>query len=230
MNMKRLLVLSAVGVLGIAWGSTQRGRVKMGELHASLAQSTGLDGDPLDKTPVEFEQIGKPDYDQFFVESARVQAGLVVSNALVESLTKNVKAFAMSFAAANATDANIKKLLNGQSTDQIGVDEAFALLKLKKARTGLSQDEVKYAARTGANTLQTAVYLRESVVGTKAVIEKGQSLSGRVKTDFTGFDMAKAPGVTSALTTSLNNLGESVKTAPEIAKQLTRLAQGLQAL
>jgi hypothetical protein len=202
----------------------------MGDLHASLAKSTGLEGDPLDKTTVEYEQTGKAEYDQFFVDAAKTQAGLVVSNALVEALTKNIKSFAMSYAAANATDESVRLLLAGRTPDKINADESLALLKLKKTHGGLSNDESKYALRTGANTLQTATYLAESVKGTQGLIEKGRSLSGKVQNDFTGLDAVKGPGVATALTASVNNLTGAITTAPDVAKQLVRLGQGLMSL
>ena len=225
--MKRFGMLAVLAAVAC---TSSRGRIKMGELHAALANASGLEGDPLDKTPVEFDQTGKPEYDQFFVEAAKVQAGLVVSNALVEALTKNVKAYAMSYVAANAADASVQQLLNGRTAEQMGPEEAIAVLKLKKAKSGLSADEGKYALRTGANTLQTALYMKESVVSTKGLAEKGQTLSGKVKSDFTGLDATKAPGVASALTSSVNNLTQAATTVPDIARQLTRLAEGLASL
>jgi hypothetical protein len=154
----------------------------------------------------------------------------VVSNALVEALTKNVKAFAMSYVAANAADAAVQDLLKGRQAEQLTDAESLAVLKLKKAHGGLSSDESKYALRTGANTVQTALYLGESAKGTKELAEKGQQLSGRVQSDFAGLDAPKAPGVASALTSSVNNLTQAATTLPGIAKQLARLGEGLQSL
>jgi hypothetical protein len=141
-----------------------------------------------------------------------------------------VKAFAMSYVAANANDDNVKQLVSGRALDQISVDESLAVLRLKKQQGKLADDEAKFAVRSAANALQVAVYLKESVNGAKALADKGQGLSGRIKSDFSGLDSVKAPGVTSAIATSVDNLSQAAATAPEIAKQLTRLAAGLSSL
>ena len=210
--------------------ASAKARVKMGELNSALAQSTGLDGDPLEATPVEYEQTGKPEYDQFFQSSARLQAGLVVSNALVDALTKNLKSYAMSYVAANATDDSVKQLLAGRTADSLTADEALAVLKLQKTHGGLSDDESKFAARTGANTLQTGLYMGESVKATQTLIDTGKTLSGKVKTDFVGLDATKAPGVASALSSTATNLSGAATSAPLLAKQLIRLGEGISSL
>jgi hypothetical protein len=171
-----------------------------------------------------------PKYDLFFVDAAKIQAGLVVSNALVEALTKNIKGYAMSYAAANATDENVRLLLAGRAPEALNAYESLAMLKLQKAHSGLSDDESKYALRTGANTLQTALYMRESVKAAIGLVAQGRELSGTVRTDFTGLDARKVPGVTTAMATSVDNLNGAITTAPEIAKQLYRLGEGLASL
>lgn len=227
--MNRILLTLVLGTSLFACSSS-RGRLKMGELHSSLAQLSGLEGDPLDKTPVEFEQTGKPEYDEFFLESAKVQAGLVVSNALTEAMTKNIKNYAVSFVASNANDDNVKQLLGGRAADQLNLDESLAALKLQKQQGKLSADEAKYAVSSAANAAQVVLYMKESVTGTKALAEKGKALSGKVQSDFTGLDATKAPGISTALGTSVNNLAQAANTAPEVARQLARLAEGLQSL
>jgi hypothetical protein len=227
--MNRLLLFIALAASMIACSSS-RGRLKMGQLNASLAQLTGLEGDPLDKTPVEFEQTGKPEYDEFFVESAKVQAGLVVSNALTEAMTKNIKGYAISFVASNANNDNVKQLLGGRAANQLSVDESLAALKLKKQQGKLSDDETKFAVSSAVNAVQVALYMKESVASTQSLAEKGKALSGKVQSDFTGLEATKAPGIATALGTSVNNLAQAASTAPEVVKQLARLAEGLKSL
>ena len=226
----RSSLLLALAALSLTACASSRGRLKMGALNAAISQSTGLDGDPLETTPVEYEQTGKPEYDSFFLRAAEIRASLVVANALVDALTTNVKNYAISYAAANAADEGVKALVGGRPLDQLSADDAIALLTSQKTRGQLSEDERNYAKRTGANTLQTALYLGTAVKSTQDLIALGRDLSPKVKSDFAGLDATKAPGVASAITGSVDNLQSAATTLPDIAKKLTRLGEGLSSL
>ena len=223
----RLTILS---LFVLTTACAARNRLQMGGLHSEIARLSGLEGDPLEKTPVEYDSTGKPEYDDFFKNAAVVNAELIVSNALVEVLTKNLKSFARSQVASGAADDSLKALLNGHSADEMDADEAVAVLKLQSQRGKLGADVKEYAGKTAGSTLEAGNYLVGSVVTTKGLAEKGKALGARVQSDFTGLDAPKVPGITSALATSAGNLTQATTTAPAVAKQLLRLAQGLMSL
>jgi hypothetical protein len=226
----RWTLVFAFVALSLTACASSRGRMKMGDLNAAIANATGLDGDPLEKTPVEYEQVGLPEYDNFFVQAATIQAGVVVSSALLDALTTNLKTYAIAYAAAHAAEEGVKSLVNGRPLDQITGEEALTLVMHQKTLGQLTDDEVNFAKRTAANTAQTALYLVASVKSTVDLINTGRSLSSKVTTDFTGLKAGKAPAVASALTTSVDNLSGAATTLPDIAKKLARIGEGLSSL
>lgn len=226
--MKNWIVAVAALVVFSTGCASQKAQLRMGDTHASLANLTGLDGDPLAKQPVEYEVTGKANYDKFFKDAAVFRAGLVVSNSFAETLTTNVKNYARSYMASGAVSEEAKKIAGSTPAEKLSDDQALAVLKA--AKTSLQIDQLKYLASSGANALQLGVYLTESVKSAKDLVVTGKDLTQKVKTDFTGMDMTKAAGVTSALAGSVDNLNEGAQKAPELAKTLTRLGQGLAAI
>jgi hypothetical protein len=220
-----LLLLAAT-----ACATASTNRVRMGELNSVLSHLSGLEGDPLEKEPVEYQQVGKADYDRFFKDSSTVRANLVVADALSEALSKNVKNYARSYAAAGAADENVKEIVGDTKPDQLSDEQSIALLRLKKKRNELSGDELKFAASSGANAVQVALYLVGTTLTTRQLAEQGKDLSGKVPTSFTGMEALKAPAATSGLSTSIDNLTRASTRIPDVAQKLTRLGEGLRSL
>jgi hypothetical protein len=224
-----IAVAAACLLIGVGCSSTKY-RLKMGDMHESLANLTGLEGDPLEKEPVEFEETGKPKYDEFLRSAAHIRAGLIVSNALVEALTTNVKSFARSYAASRVADENVKELIGETPAEEMTEDQALAVLKLQKKRGELNDDVLEFATRSAANAGQTVLYLTETASSAVTLAKTGGELSQSVQNDFTGIDVAKAPAVAEGITTAVGNLKDAGEEAPELAKRLARLGEGLKSL
>jgi hypothetical protein len=220
-----LLLLSASACV-----TASTNRVHMSMLNSALAQLSGIEGDPLAKEPVEYQQVGKSDYDQFFRDSSTVRANLVVADAYSDSLSKNVKRYAQSYAAAHATDDAVKEITGDTKPDQLSDQQSIAILQLKKKRNELSNDELKYAASSGANAVMAGAYIASTASTTKQLTEQGKDLGARVPTAFTGMEAVKAPAASAGVTTSMDNLGKASARIPDVAQKLTRLGEGLRSL
>jgi hypothetical protein len=212
--------LAALAFANSAWafGSTTV-RLKMGDTHESVAKLTGMEGDPLAKEPVEYEESGNGKYDDFFRKAAVLRAGLVVSNEFANVLTKNIKAFARSSMAADEI---------AKSQENLTDEKALAVLKAQKSK--ITADQLKFLASAGANTAQLIVYLNESAKAAPALAQTGKDLTQSVKSDFTGFSAMKAPGVTAGLGKSVDNVNSAAQSIPDLVKTLTRLSQGIAAI
>ena len=214
---------------GAGCGATTQ-RVRMDSMNRVIGNLSGFEGDPLEKEPVEYMQTGKGNYDQFFSSAAEMHAGIVVSTALSDSLTTNLKKYARSYAASKAADENVKAIVGDTKPEDLTEDQSFALLNLKKKQGELSDDEKKFATRSVANTAQTTLYLGKTGDQAATLISTGSALSQSVRTDFTGMDAVKVPAVTKGLSGSLDNVKEASVKAPPLAKTLSRLGEGLKNL
>lgn len=225
-----LLACGATAGLGTNTTTTSTRRVAMNDLDTSIAKLTGLEPSPLSTTAVEYVVTGKPKYDQFFKSSAEVRATFVVSQALSEVLTENLKKYARSYVAIDGTDRSVKALIGKTAPEHLTVEQSQALLVLKKKRGKLSAEEKTFAINSVANTTQTVQYLGKTATTAKSLADSASSLSRSITTDFSGVEASKTPQVTEAVKTSVNNLREAPATAEQLAKTLARLEESLRSL
>lgn len=181
-----------------------------------------MEVDPLEKEIVEFQQTGKPQYDEFFLSTAKVRAALVVSNKFAEVMTGNIKGY-------------LHDRIAVQALDKMSEEELFkSLTQVAKEDAKEKGDAIRAEARaklvkSAASAAGLGVYLVAAAGETVKLISTGKDLSQKVPTDFVGMDAPKAPSVVQGLTGSVNNLVEAGKTLPEVAKRITRLGMGLKA-
>jgi hypothetical protein len=214
---------------GCATGTSTQ-QVKMGEIDRAIGGLTGLPGDPLEKEKVEYLVVGKPKYDQFFKSSAEMRAGFVVSEVLSQTLTTNLKSYARSYAASKAADESVKQIVGTTPLDQLSEDQSIALLRLKKEKESLSAEEKLFLASSVGNTAHTVSYLARTSTEAQSLVSAADSLSRSLKDDFTGLDAGKVPLVSKGITTSVDNVQNASSKSVELAKNLTRLGEGLKSL
>ena len=228
--MRNVKLLVALLLAGCA-GAVPTRQVQMDEVHRKIGSLTGLDEVPLDKEKVVYLSPGKGQYDEFFKASAEMRGGLMLSEAFSGVLTQNVKAYARSYAAARASDQNVKEIVGGTSLDQLSEDQSFALLGLKKKRGELQADELKYFASSATNAGQMVMFLNKAAEEAGVLADRGNALSNSVKEDFAGpKEMAQAPTIARGLSDSMAHIKEASAKAPPLAKTITRLGQSLKEL
>jgi len=193
-------------------------RLKMSDMQSQMGAISGLRADPLLAERVEFLVTDNNRYDKFFKDAAVMRAGLVVSTAVIETMTKNLKGLARTYVAAGSLSEDASDL----------PDSVFAQLKAKRAE--LSGDLVTFIKGSIINVQQVVRYLQASVSATSSLISEGKGLSGTVKTDFVGKNAIKAPKVAQGLVSSLDNLAGFVGKAPQLLKVLTRLLAGVSSI
>jgi hypothetical protein len=231
-------VLFAVGLaMAFVGCASAKYRLTMREMNPIIgwteipvADLAGTGADPLEAEKIEYIMSGKGRYDHVTRSAAEIRAGLVLSQAFTETLTTNVKGLARSYAAAHAADENVKEIQGNTAVEDLSWDQQMALLNLKKKREELSSDETVFLQRSVANTALLVVYLGKTAVQSKELAETALTLTRSVPTDFLGPDAIMAPSVVQSLEGSAKNLDEASAKAPELAKTLARLGEGLKAM
>jgi hypothetical protein len=221
----------ALGLLVLGCASTvPTRRVTMDQMQQKIGQLTGLGELPLEKAKVTYLAPGKGAYDAFFKASAEMRGGVMLSEAFSEALTRNLRAFARSYAAQRAADENVREIVGSTPIDQLGEDQSFALLELKKKRGELHQDEAVYVVSSAANTSQMVIYLNRTSLEAQLLAEQGNTLRQSVVRDFGGREILRAPQVTRGLGDSMGHIREASLKASALARTLTRLGECLRGL
>ncbi|HYD42383.1 MAG TPA: hypothetical protein VEB43_16260 [Anaeromyxobacter sp.] len=189
-----------------------------------------LAGDPLEKKKVEWKPTGKGNYDQFLERAALIDAGLVVSEAFTQALTDNLKGYARSFAAEKATDEAVKEIVADTPPEKLSEQQSVALLTLKKKQEKLNGEETAFVAKSLLSAAVVTTFLAKVPNDSKALAQTGAGLVQTVPSDFKGLQAVKAPIVTASLKEAGSHLQDAGTRAPEIAKGLARLVEGLKSL
>jgi hypothetical protein len=227
-TISRLVCVALVAAPMAASAASQR--VTLSTVKGTFGEVNLLSVDPLEKTKVEWKATGKGNYDDFFEKAARLDAGIIISQACTEAVSTNVKSYARSFAAAKATDAGVKEIVGDTAPDKLSDDQAMALLALKKKKESLSGEESAFVGKALLSGAIVTVYLAKVPDESKALAATGAGLIQSVPSDFSGLNALKGPAVAASLKESTNHLQDAAVRAPEIAKGLTRLLEGLKAL
>lgn len=227
-----LVAISAVALLAsVSACTSSRQRVRASSLDSAVSSFVASESDPLEENPVEYLVTGKGNYDSFFRESAELRGGLLVSETAATSMSKNLKSYARSYAAKQATDDNVKDILGETKPDDMNDEQAAAVMQLKKKRGELSDDELKYATRAGGNALQLGAYLAGAAQKSAVLLETGDRLRNNVQSDFNSpQDAVAVPGILEGLTTTIDNLQKANQRLPDLAKEMARLGETFKAL
>ena len=156
---------------------------------------------------------------------------MVVSEAFSEALTRNLKAFARSYAAERAADQSVVEIVGSTPLDQLSEEQSFALLTLKKKRGELRKDEAVYVVSSAANTTQLVMFLNRTQTEAQVLAEQGKLLSQSVSVDFGSPEkIRQAPTVARGLQDSMSHLQRASSRATTLSKTLTRLGASLNSL
>lgn len=225
------LAASCAVALAIPFASyAETRRITKSDVAPAFGGVTILQDDPLEKEKVEYPVTGKGNYDEFFRSSAQLHAGMIISQSATDSLTTNLKKYARSYAASKATDQNVKNIVGDSKPQDLKDDQALALLNLKKKNGELTSEETAFAGKSVASAAVLTAFLAKTPGQANDLTTQGTALTKSVPSDFSGFNAMKAPGVTAGLNQSLTNVKGASAKAPELAKSLARLSEGLQSL
>lgn len=230
MNTISRFVCAAMLVAPMAASAAPVQRITLASMRGSFGDVALLTTDPLEQQKVEWKATGKGNYDDFFEKAALMDAGMIVSSSFTEALTTNVKGYARSFAAEKATDESVKAIVGDASPEKLTEEQSIALLALKKKQEKLNGEETAFVAKSLLSAAVVGTFLAKVPDGSKALGQTGAGLVQSVPQDFKGLNALKAPIVTASLNESGKHLQEASTRAPEIAKGLTRLVEGLKSL
>ncbi len=205
-------------------------RVTMAGMKGTFGEVALLTTDPLEKKKVEWKPTGKGNYDDFLERAALMDAGMVVSEAFTQALTDNLKGYARSFAAEKATDQAVKEIVGDTPPEQLSEDQSIALLALKKKQEQLNGEETAFVGKSLLSAAVVGTFLSKVPDDSKTLAKNGAGLLQTVPSDFRGLQAIKAPIVTASLKEAGTHLQDAGTRAPEIAKGLTRLVEGLKSL
>jgi hypothetical protein len=220
---------AVLAVSSIASGADKR-CVTRADVNDTFVGVTILQDDPLAQEKVEYLVIGKSNYDEFFRSSAKLHAGMVISQSATSALTTHLKGYARSYAAAQAADQSVKEIVGNSKPEDLTNDQAVALLALKKKHGELTADELSFATNSVASAAVLTKFLYDTPGQASGLVSQGTALTSSVPSDFKGFELLKVPDVVAGLNKSLSSLQAAVEKAPDLAKRLARLSEGLKSL
>lgn len=181
-----------------------------------------------DEGLVTYMQIGKPSYDDFFKTAAKLNGLSVLANVMTSTATGQLKKYAMSKAADETMQENIKEFVGDVPPEEWSTEQSLAVMKMAKEQDKLSKDEVKYFATTTLSLGIVAVSLTKGVGEVGALIVDGNALIKNVKKAKLKFRQILP--TTKGLKGSIKNLKNFKDNAPMAAEEMTVLAKGFKML
>ena len=227
---RKIFRLGIVAMILLCANAGMAAILSLSDIDPNLTVLSKTELDPFFKQKLEYQVAGVAKYDKFFKSSAITYGGLLVGKNAATTTSATLKGYARSMAAKAATDANVKEIVGDTPPDKITTEQSIALLKLKKKRGELSEDETKYFISSAANLGLIAVALNASIQNAASLADTGKELSGSAKDDFTGFNAMKLPGVISGITNSATQLAQVPSEGIGLAKELTIMIQAMQML
>lgn len=176
---------------------------------------------------VEYTQIGVPDYDTFFKTAAKLDGLVILTNAMTQTTTAELKKYAISKAADETLAQSIKEIVGDTLPEQYTVEQSIAIMKLAKQSGKVKDDEVAYFTTT-AISLGIGVYsLGKGVSEVINLLSQGSELLKNVKSSV---KMMLVPAATKGLKGSIDNLQGVQKNAPRTLEEMKVLLEAFKAL
>jgi len=175
---------------------------------------------------VVYTVIGDANYDNFFKTAAKLDGLVIVTQAMTTSATKQLKKYAMSKAADEALQENIKELVGDTRPEDYTAEQSMAIMTMAKAQDKVSADEMKYFATTGASLAVGAYALGKGVGEVGNLLKDGANLLKNVKRTKPWL----IPAATKGMKTAIDNLKGVKNNAPSTLEEMKVLAEGFKAL
>jgi hypothetical protein len=220
--MKKMLIslFAVVMILGIGFA---KHALTVDEIEPLLsdfdAATNGHLSGILIQEPVEYVQIGNPDYDEFFLNVAKLNGTIVLSNGMTTTATGQLKKFAMSKVSNAVMKDNISDFVGNTPPEQWTTEQCIAVMIMAKKQDEITADEEKYFLTTAGSLAIVVVSLGNGVAEAEELLPKGKGLLDNIKS----VSRFKIPKATKGLKLSLDNLNGVVTNAPIMLEEMNVL-------
>jgi len=227
---RKIFRLGIVAMILLSANAGVAAVLSLSDIDPNLAPLAKTELDPFFKQKVEYQVVGMDKYYKFFKSSAITYAGLLVGETAATATSAKLKGYARTMAAKSAVDDSVKEIMGDTPADKMSTEQSIALLKLKKKKGELSEDETKYFISSAVNIGLIAVALNTSIQNAASLIDTGKELQGSVKNDFIGMNALKLPGVTTGIANSMTQLARVPSQGVGVAKELTIMIEAMKML
>gem|GEM_PF-2158018 len=175
---------------------------------------------------VTYFSIGDDHFDRFFKTAAKLDGLVLLTRAMTTSATGQLKKYAMSKAADEALQDNIRELVGDTPPEEYSAEQSVAVMQLAKQKNKVSAEETKYFATTSLS-LGVAVYALAKGIGeARDLFRDGQSMLQNIQS----LEPYLIPAATQGLRGSLNNLSNVIEHAPPTLEEMKILYEGFKML
>jgi len=203
---------------------TSEKTLKVGDIEPKL-KDMPLVGDIKFKG-IKYDEIDEPEYDGFFLSSAKIHGLVELNQELAESATKSLKKFAMSKMADEAMKENIKGLVGDTPPDKWTTEQSIAVMQMAKQQDKISADEKRYFVQSAGTLAVGMAALTKGLESVKELMEQGKGLK-----ESTGdLEKIKIPAAAKGSKTSLGHLQDAKEKGPVLAEELKVLTTAFKAL
>jgi hypothetical protein len=221
--------LTLIGLLVVSLGA-QKAPLTIADIEPALAgTSIGEQiGFADQESIVTYMKIGKPSYDDFFKTSAKLNGLSVLATVMTTTATGQLKNFAMSKAADEAMQENIKEFVGDVPPEEWSTEQSMAVMRMAKEQDKLSMDEVKYFATTSLSMGIVAASLAKGVGEVGALVKDGNALIKNIKK--AKLKLRQIAPTVKGLKGSIKNLKNFKANAPVAAEEMAVLVKGFKML
>ena len=221
--------LTLIGLLVVSLGA-QKYELTLADIEPALA-GTGIAeqiGFADKESIVTYMKIGKSSYDDFFKTSAKLNGLSVLATVMTTTATGQLKKYAMSKAADEAMQDNIKEFVGDVPPEEWSTEQSLAVMRMAKEQDNISKDEEEYFVNTALSLGIVAASLIKGMGEVGDLIKDGKSLIKNItkaKLKWKQINPAKK-----GLKGSIKNLKNFKTNTPEAAEEMAVLVKGFKML
>ena len=221
--------LTLIGLLVVSLGA-QKYELTLADIEPALA-GTGIPeqiGFADKESIVTYMKIGKSSYDDFFKTSAKLNGLSVLATVMTTTATGQLKKYAMSKAADEAMQDNIKEFVGDVPPEEWSTEQSLAVMRMAKEQDNISKDEEEYFVNTALSLGIVAASLIKGMGEVGDLIKDGKSLIKNITKAKLKWKQIKP--TTKGLKGSIKNLKNFKTNAPVAAEEMAVLVKGFKML
>ena len=221
--------LTLIGLLVVSLGA-QKYELTLADIEPALA-GTGIAeqiGFADKESIVTYMKIGKSSYDDFFKTSAKLNGLSVLATVMTTTATGQLKKYAMSKAADEAMQDNIKEFVGDVPPEEWSTEQSLAVMRMAKEQDNISKDEEEYFVNTALSLGIVAASLIKGMGEVGDLIKDGKSLIKNITKAKLKWKQIKP--TTKGLKGSIKNLKNFKTNTPEAAEEMAVLVKGFKML
>jgi len=221
--------LTLIGLLVVSLGA-QKYELTLADIEPALA-GTGIAeqiGFADKESIVTYMKIGKSSYDDFFKTSAKLNGLSVLATVMTTTATGQLKKYAMSKAADEAMQDNIKEFVGDVPPEEWSTEQSLAVMRMAKEQDKISKDEEEYFVNTALSLGIVAASLIKGMGEVGDLIKDGKSLIKNITKAKLKWKQIKP--TTKGLKGSIKNLKNFKTNTPVAAEEMAVLVKGFKML